>query len=279
MELEEFEPRTWGNTDIEDVSGDEALDTEGPRLRRKTVKDKGFSDQDRRLSLILVLSCILDMIISSVTVAMALKHAYRDNGVSLYCLAIQSVSHGLSSLLLTIRFISEYRTEREAPAGPEEGLIKQRRRQHLVREKYLIVGMGCLMFVCSFTLLGKSIRKIKFWDRWYQDHMLMDVDAKFATMFLAWYGSVVYGLQAFIRGALGKAFDVTVLWYGFETSLVSLVFIFVLAVAVTFQKEWSWKAEPIAAVVLALFTMTEGGRFISNCRGSVDLVLKANPRG
>merc|ERR1712032_1318289 len=52
------------------------------------------------------------------------------------------------------------------------------------------------------------------------------------------------------------------LWNGFAASVVSLLFLFVIAVAVTFEEERSWKAEPIAAIVLATVTIGQGTRLI-----------------
>jgi len=165
----------------------------------------------------------------------------------------------------------------DAPAGPEEGLLKQRRRLYLQREKCMSFFMGIVMLISSVALLVKACRKMIYWDQWYLDHVDLDKDAVFATIFLAWYGVVVYTLQALLRGAVGQVLQRKVVKYSVVASLVSLLYLFVIGAGAMFQEEWSWKAEPIAAIVLACCTVAEGFRLIYTHYGDVDLKLELDP--
>mmetsp|Transcript_20568 Transcript_20568/g.34089 ORF Transcript_20568/g.34089 Transcript_20568/m.34089 type:complete len:288 (-) Transcript_20568:111-974(-) len=240
------------------------------------AKQEHLSDQERKLALWLAVMSAFDVVISGIMIAVAFLHAYRDNGVSLYCLGIQAFSHLISSALLTLRFASEYRTPKDAPAGYERGLLTQRRREFLVREQTMSVIMGIVMLISSAALLFKAFRKIKFWNRWYYDHYNMDQDVANATRFLAWYGVVVYSGQALVRLVVGMKLRRVAVWHAFVASCVSLVFLLVLAVAATEMKEWSWKAEPIAAILLSFVTLAEGIRIIYFHFDDVDMRLQTD---
>jgi hypothetical protein len=248
-------------------------DREERRLRRRKARQERMSDKERRYGLLLGLASALDVLISGFMVCIAFGHAYLDNGVSLYCLGIQALSHALSSLLLSMRFFDEWRTPEDAPAGPEEGLLKQRRRVYLRREKCMSFFMGIVMLISSVALLVKACRKWMYWDTWYMDHTDVDRNAAFATVFLSWYGVVVYTFQAILRGTVGQVLKRKVVRYSLIASLVSLMYLFVLGVAATFEEEWSWKAEPIAAIILACATVGEGFRLIYTHYGDIDVRL------
>jgi len=205
-------------------------------------------------------------------VCVAFAHGYLDNGVSLYCLGMQALSHGLSSALLALRFWDEYMQPPEASEELDHGLLREKRRSYLIREKVMSFAMGVVM-MGSMALLVKALRKMFYWDVWYKDHINMDHDAEFATVFLAWYGVVVYGGQAFLRWAVGTVLKRAVVRYSITASLVSLLYLFVIAMAAMMEDEWSWKAEPLFAMILACVTVAEGGRLIYTHRGSVDLKL------
>lgn len=243
------------------------------------ARQEGLTQYERRWALWLAVMSLFDIAISGTMIAVALAHAYRDNGVSLYCLAIQAFSHLLSSVLLALRFSLEYRLPQDAPGiGVERGLLREKRREVLLREQTMGVLMGVWMLISSVGLLLKAFRKIRFWDVWYLDHLDMDQDVVDATIFLSWYGVVVYGGQAFIRYVAHRKLKRDVIWHAFVASLVSLVFLFVLAIAATEEKEWSWKAEPIAAICLSFISLGEGIRIIFNNFDDVDMRLDHNPR-
>lgn len=247
-----------------------------PRRNRTSMmkEDQFFKGDLSRLCLGLTIASGFDIVISSIMTGVAFSHGYRDNGVSLFCLGVQSLSHGLSSMLLMVRFMGELALPVPAPAGPNPSFLRQKRRRVYVREKLLSIFMGIAMLISSIALLYKAIRKIKFWDRWYMDHVDMDMDVKVATIFLSWYGVVVYGAQAFLRGYVAKLVQRDVVWYSFIASLVSLAFLFVLGVAAILEEEKSWKAEPIAALILATFVSIEGARAIYLNLGDVEVKLQ-----
>lgn len=243
------------------------------RERRKQLRQERMDEKQRRYGLLLCIASTFDIFISGFMVCVAFAHGYLDNGVSLYCLGLQALSHGLSSVFLALRFWDEYIQPKEADEELDHGLLRDRRRTYLVREKVFSFAMGLVMMVSSAALLVKAVRKMCYWDVWYRDHVNMDHDAEFATIFLSWYGVVVYTGQALLRAAVFKVLKRAVVRYSVMASLVSLLYLFVIAVAAMMEDEWSWKAEPIAATVLACVTIAEGGRLIFTHRGSVDLKL------
>lgn len=244
------------------VESEKHLEVDQSEEDEEEGKQEHLTDHERYLALWLATMSGFDIAISGVMIFVAFSHAYRDNGVSLYCLGIQAFSHLISSVLLTLRFISEYRTPKDAPAGYERGLLTQRRRQFLIREQTMSVLMGLVMLISSAALLFKAFRKLRFWDRWYLDHYDMDDDVTNATRFLAWYGVVVYSGQAIVRLIVGRKLRRIAVWHAFVASCVSVVFLLVLGIASTYEREWSWKAEPIAAILLSFVTLVEGIRII-----------------
>jgi hypothetical protein len=266
-----LQPKVLGTSGGEQKS---MLWREERRERRFKAKQERMDEQQQRYGLLLCFTSAFDVLISGFMVCIAFAHAYLDNGVSLYCLGIQAASHAFSSLLLALRLWDEYSQPRDAPAGPEHGLLLQRRRMYLTREKGMAFAMGFVMLLSSVALLTKAIRKMMFWDRWYLDHVGMDHDAEFATIFLAWYGVVVYGGQAALRSAVGCVLKRAVVRYSAIASLVSLLYLAVIGIAAVLEDEWSWKAEPIAAIVLACVTVGEGIRLIYTHKGDVDVKLQ-----
>lgn len=240
---------------------------------------QGLTMKERKWALWLGVMSIFDIFISGTMIVVAIVHAARDNGVSLYCLSVQAFSHMVSSLVLAWRFIGEYRLPQDAPGiGVERGLLRKSRRDSLVREQGLGVTMGIVMLLSSVALLFKAFRKIRFWDKWYLDHLDMDQDVVEATVFLTWYGFVVYSGQAFVRFIAARMLRRDIIWNAFVASCISLLYMLVLAVAATEEKEWSWKAEPIAAMVLSGVTLGEGIRIIYNHFDDVDTRLDNDPR-
>mmetsp|Transcript_108349 Transcript_108349/g.258550 ORF Transcript_108349/g.258550 Transcript_108349/m.258550 type:complete len:286 (+) Transcript_108349:68-925(+) len=247
---------------------------EGGGMRRRTPvpteqpidEDTGYprvlqeasSLEERKLSCLLIVISIVDIISSAIIMGFAFKFAYRAVGASLYCVGIQAISHMLSSLLLTFRLIGEL----GVPQDAEETLLREKRRRFLLREQGINVFMGLSMLVSAAALVFKAARKIRFWDKWYQDYERkdMDAEAQWATEFLAWYGFAFYLIQAVVRCIMGRKLRRSIVWNAFVTSVISLVFLLVMGIAASFEGEGVWKAEPICAIVLALVTVVEGMR-------------------
>jgi hypothetical protein len=261
---------------VADASKD-LLWKEQRRARRRRAKQERMSEKQRRYGLLLCVSSSFDVLISGFMICVAFAHAYLDAGVSLYCLGIQALSHMLCSMLLAFRFWDEYWQPEDAPAGPEDGLLKQRRRTYLVREKFMSFVMGFFMLISSVALLLKAIRKYYYWDVWHKDNLNLDQDAEFATKFLAWYGVAVYSGHAALRYAVHSLLQREVVRHGLRISLISLAYLAVLGASAALEDEWSWKAEPLAAIVLAIITTEEGARLIYTHRGDVDIRLELDP--
>lgn len=292
VELSSIDAEIVGNSSGTDTSGYEqpsGLRARGRNVEREededdyedeaAVEQEPPTPEERKWALWVVLVSAVDMVISFVIIVIAFKFAYRSIGASLYSMGMQSISHWLSSVALMARFIGENSYFSSLDSSPaSNSLLRRHRRRFLVREQILSVTMGCVMLISSAALLFKAFRKMKFWHYWYKDHLQMDSDVAWATEFLAWYGFSVYLLIAIFRFAAARKLRRSILWHGFVASVVSLVFLMVLGLAASYEKEWSWKAEPIAAIFLAFVSLAEGVRIIIMHLDDMDTRMRFDPR-
>jgi len=266
------------------------------RRVEQDVKQELLTEEERVWGGYVAAASAFDIFSSAVVSAVAFFFAYRTHGVSLVCLGLQSVSHLLSSLLLALRFVAERRISvfgayaaaaaGGPPGGSEDsdeaeetaGLLKRHRRQFLGREQGLHMGMGIVMLISSVGLAYQAFTKVERWNSWYKDHTGMDQEVQFVTECLAWYGSAVYLMQAVFRYCAAEKLRRTVLWSAFTASLVALVFLVILGFSASYQKEWSWKAEPFAALVLAMATLIEGLRLLVFMTEDADLRMRFDSR-
>lgn len=292
VELSEVEPDIVGHSSGTD-SYDGASGSSGLRMRARqqveaeeeeyedehAVQQEAPTAEERKWALFMVVMAVMDMVSSGLVCIMSFSIAYRSIGASLYCLGLQSLSHWLSSVALALRFSGENRLFQSADSSPSSnGLLRRHRRRFLVREQILSITMGIVMLLSSSAMLFKAFRKIRFWNSWYKDHQQMDDDIQWATEFLAWYSFAVYLLQAIFRFLAGKKLRRGIVWHGFIASVVSLLFLFVLGFAASYEKEWSWKAEPVCAIFLSFVTLFEGVRIIIMHLDDMDLRLRFDPR-
>jgi len=226
-----------------------------------------LGEEMRNWSLAVIVVGFVDVVLSGIIVIVSFSYAYRDNGVSLYTMGFQSFSHWLSSCLLIVRFRGELKHKSEETG--QTALIAHRRRD-LVREQVCSVTMGLLMLISAGALIFKAARKIRFWERWHLDHTNQDREVELVTEHLAWWGFSVYLLQAIFRCRSALKIQRPVLWHGFWCSVVSLLFLLILGIAAVNEKEWSWKAEPIAAILLAFVMIIEATRVLIAHLGDVD---------
>merc|ERR1712007_203704 len=240
------------------------------------VEQEPLTEAEARGAWHVVLASGFDLVGSFVILTTAFKYAVLDNGVSLYSLGFQAVSHWVSSLLLFLRFASEMKSQQSA----EQHLLRARRRKLLYREQCLSISMALTMLISSCALLFKAFRKIKFWERWYVDlqRLKMDTEVMEATAWLAWVGFVIYTLQAILRTVAACKLRSEILQHGCVASFVSLIFLLVLGIAAKNEKEWSWKAEPVAAICLVVVTIAEGVRITYNYIDDMDARLRSDPR-
>jgi len=241
------------------------------------VQQEAPTPQEKKWGNILALISLLDVISSTGVFISCFSYAYRDSGVSLWSMGIQVISHLLSSLMLLLRFCGE----NALPSADDQGLLRSRRRRFLVREQIVSITMGLVMLLSSAALLFKAFRKIRFWHKWYQDQLLreaMDSNVQFASEFLAWYGFSWYVVQAAVRLWAGMRLRRSIVWHAFVASVVSVLFLLVLGLGASYQKEWSWKAEPIAAIILAFVTLAEAIRIVIMHLDDMDTRLRHDPR-
>eukprot|EP00747_Dinoflagellata_sp_TGD_P179483 gnl/TRDRNA2_/TRDRNA2_30349_c0_seq1.p1 gnl/TRDRNA2_/TRDRNA2_30349_c0~~gnl/TRDRNA2_/TRDRNA2_30349_c0_seq1.p1 ORF type:complete len:303 (+),score=41.88 gnl/TRDRNA2_/TRDRNA2_30349_c0_seq1:92-1000(+) len=245
-------------------------------------RQEALADHERPWSLAVTAVSGFDLLASGTIMTISFKFAYLDNGVSLYCLGLQALSHLISSLLLMVRFMGDLLPRRDSAREPgavsEECLLVHRRRRDLIREQALSVFMGLVILISSAALLFKAARKAKFWDVWYKDHTTMDREIREVTEHLAWWGFVIYVLQAAVRFVGAWHIRRSIVCNGGVTSVVSLLFMLVLGLAASYEKEWSWKAEPIAAAVLAMVMLCEGIRIVYLHLDDMDTRMRYEPR-
>lgn len=252
---------------------DTLLQKEERRRKRRRARQQRMNEQQQKYGTILWVASSVDVVVSFMMLSVAFFHAYRDNGVSLYCIGFQSLSHALSSLLLALRYGDERQQPDEAPAGPEDGLLRTRRRTYLVREKLVSFCMGFVMLISAGALLLKAIRKCMYWNVWYLDHANMDRDLKWTSTFLMNYGVIIYGAQSALRGRASTILPNPCVGHSFITSCVTMTFFAIMGLASKFETEEAWKVEPIMASVLATFILSEGVRILLAHWGDVDLKL------
>lgn len=237
----------------------------GPAPRQQPTKVEMLAEDLLPWCWKVVIVSGIDVVLSGVILITSFSYAYRDNGVSLYTMGFQSLSHWLSSVLLILRFAGELKLKSE-----DSSQLLTARRKDLVREQIISITMGLLMLISAGALIFKAARKIRFWDRWEKDHRNQDQEIELITEHLAWWGFAVYLLQAVFRCWAAVQIKRPILWHSFWCSVVSLLFLFVLGFAAVHEKEWSWKAEPIAAIILAFVMIIEATRIIIAYLGDVD---------
>lgn len=106
----------------------------------------------------------------------------------------------------------------------------------------------------------------------------MNVEAQWVLEFLAWWGFAIYLIQAVFRCVMAVKMRRVILWHGFVASVVSLLFLLSMGFAASYQKEWSWKAEPICAILLCFITLAEGVRIVIMHLGDTEMRLRNDPR-
>merc|ERR1719205_376592 len=80
----------------------------------------------------------------------------------------------------------------------------------------------------------------------------MDKDVRFATKFLAFYGVFLYMGLAAIRYFIWTRMERDLIWQCFFCSLISVLFLILLGMAGGYEEEFTWKAEPLAAIVMSI---------------------------
>jgi len=249
-------------------------------VRPSTCTQHELTEDERHWGIYTTVAAGIDLVASAVIFFTAFKYAYRDNGVSLYSMGFQAVAHWISSLLLALRFYSDVWPSVVADGEDQDEvqLLWSKRKKDLTREQALSVGMGLVMLVSAGALLFKAARKLRFWDQWYLDHRDFDHEIEVITDWLAWCGFAIYVIQAIFRFCAARKLRRWIVWHGFSSSLVSLLFLLVLGIAASYEREWSWKAEPIAACVLVFVTIVEAIRIILTHFNDVECAMRSDPR-
>jgi len=249
----DVEPRVFGNAE------QPASHRDAPA---QDLKELLFTRGNRRWGVVLLITSITDIFISGVVCGVAFDYAYLDNGVSLYCLGLQVLSHWITSVLLLLRLAGEWCAPKVWGNHLEDQLLVQQQRTVLLREQALSIVMALAMLLSAAALVFKAARKIKFWDVWHEDHEDIDEELAWATKWLAMYGVIVYSIQSVTRGIAACFVRRLMLTNALVVSIVTVIFCFVMGIAWFEEAEWSWKAEPLAALFLAMLTIVEAIRIV-----------------
>jgi len=261
------------NREVMEVDDNDDDEDEGPM-----VDQEFMSPRDKRISMWVSILSGFDVVASAVVIGMAFSNAYKDAGVSLYCMGIQAISHELSSLMLMMRCWGEAFWKPAEEGAALTGLLRKKRRAWLVREQIGAIIMGIVMLLSAVAMLFKAFRKIRNWTKWYKDHENMDAGAQLALESLAWSGGALYLFQAIFRFWAAKQLKRSIVWHCFAASLVSCIFLLIMGFTASYQKEWSWKAEPIGAIILTIVTLIEGIRIVIMHLDDMDTRLRYDPR-
>jgi len=224
-----------------------------PEMRQEMLTVK-----DRQMAVFLVTSSLPDLLLGTMVMAVALFHAPREKGVSLYCLAMQVAAHMISSLLLLARLIGEYRFPEEENAL-NTTLLREKRLTDLRREKFFSNLMGVVLMLISTASLFKVLRKARRFMVWQQDSVGQFMDVAFAARFLTPFGAIMYAFHAGVRFYCYRKLQARIIFQAFIVSAISVLFCVVLYMAAGYEKskEWKWKAEPIASLILSVGTLGE----------------------
>eukprot|EP00397_Hematodinium_sp_SG-2012_P031114 GEMP01032998.1.p1 GENE.GEMP01032998.1~~GEMP01032998.1.p1 ORF type:complete len:281 (+),score=46.33 GEMP01032998.1:64-906(+) len=222
----------------------------------------------------LIVSGALDIFVSLSIAVIGLGCAYRDDGVTLLCIGLQGITHVLSSVLIIRRFWKESRFGKRDSSMST--LITRHSDMH--REQKYGIMIGIILLLSCVGLLVKAARKFRFWDEWAADHSDADTAISTMTEILAWTAGAWYLLQTVFRVYAQYRLDINLLNHAWPVSAVGFVFCLCMALAASYEKEGTWKADAICAVVLALITGCEGFRTIFHYFDDVDELLQQYKR-
>mmetsp|Transcript_13052 Transcript_13052/g.29660 ORF Transcript_13052/g.29660 Transcript_13052/m.29660 type:complete len:292 (-) Transcript_13052:49-924(-) len=204
-----------------------------------------------------VLSCVLDLINGGALIGVAIHFGFKDVAASLGAAAVQVATHCASSLLLLVRLLGDLVPPPEEPEAPlanaatTDCLLRARRKRDVSREEATGRVMDVMVVFSCITIFALAARKALLWEQWYQlQHEQMDAEVARVSGLAAWFCLAAYVLQALLRFAVARHRHAKFIWHCWMISCVSAIAFATLAVASTFEQHW-WKAEPIAAIVLA----------------------------
>jgi len=110
------------------------------------------------------------------------------------------------------------------------------------------------------------------------DHTAEDTNVEIMTEVLAWTAGVWFLLQFCARYWIQRKIRFNLLAHAWPVSAVGFLFCLCMALAASYEKEGTWKADAVCASVLALLTGLEGFRTIYHYFDDVDEVLTREKR-
>eukprot|EP00428_Durinskia_dybowskii_P034228 CAMPEP_0170259248 /NCGR_PEP_ID=MMETSP0116_2-20130129/29495_1 /TAXON_ID=400756 /ORGANISM="Durinskia baltica, Strain CSIRO CS-38" /LENGTH=345 /DNA_ID=CAMNT_0010510293 /DNA_START=8 /DNA_END=1045 /DNA_ORIENTATION=+ len=237
------------------------------------------SISNQRLAFAVIAASGMDLLASSCLAGSALSTAVQHCAVSLWCVGLQALSHLFSSFVLAAQLANEQAAAARATdcegkdAEPDDCTVLEERRLHKRREQLLAVTMGLAMLLSCAGLLYKALSKLQRWEQWYTNHEIHDQRAQAFTEAVACAGFGVYILHFMLRSFAAWRLRSNIAWHGVIVSAISALFFLVLIVASTFQREWSWKVEPIVAIILLCIMSCESIRMLLSHITDVETVL------
>lgn len=248
----------------------------GVRLRRDCHTNPAYvqldemCDSEKPFTRWLVTLSLADCLVCSCLMSMSFYTGYVDNGVTLLCICLQAFAHLMSSVLLIQRFC--------VPSVGDKNITLRVRRKNMVTEQKFGMMIGVVLLLSCIALLVKAARKFRFWDQWHADHTAEDTNVEIMTEVLAWTAGGWFLLQFCARYWIQRKIRFNLLAHAWPVSAVGFLFCLCMALAASYEKEGTWKADAVCASVLALVTGLEGFRTIYHYFDDVDEVLTREKR-
>lgn len=238
--------------------------------------------EERKAAILLLLASGSDLGVGCLVVIAAVRFAFKDGSASLGCLGVQALSHMVSSLLLVLRMFGELLPDRDPEERsrsviPDEDLRWERDRQDVSRERKMGVVLGAAMMASAAALLASAIRKFLEWDQadpWQAEEQQRRINRELHQVsgIIAFFGLGWYAFQTAARlfGSWRLRRTRAIVRHCCAVSCVCFASLMALGLTAIYEREWSWRAEPIVACILALATLAEGARTVSAQSGEDD---------
>jgi Na+/melibiose symporter-like transporter len=210
---------------------------------------------------LVLLSSGLSCFAAFYVMVVAIAAGYSDSACSLYGLGFQCGAEALCSLLVAYRFGRRKFTKSMSRADLDEERESFIRDLLVDRNISVVIGMSFL--ISSAVFVTRGALKFQFWET-TEGHDEMDADAQRMAELLSWPTSWLYLVVFVVRVFIARGLKSELMWRSAWSALASAIFAFVVAVLDIAQRKWqySWRAEPVCAFVLAVCLFFEGMRTI-----------------
>jgi hypothetical protein len=235
---------------------------DGDTGRLDDETQESFGDElSKNVLLLLHGSSAVSIVFCTALIIFAGTHGEEDEAYSLLALGLYAFCEAFTSGILMWRF------------SQAQGCVKfgkERAVKAKLCERNVNVLVGIVLLIASAVFFMRAFMKLQFWVH-DAAHAVLDEDAAHVAKVLAWPTIILYSLIAPIRCYLSRVLDSGFIQDGAVTAIVALLFAGVVG-SVDIAEHWysySWRAEPIAALVLAMVLFCAGMRVIVMNMGEV----------